>query len=86
MCAEVYQNGTVSCMAKVSVLERSIEQAAEQHGFVRTADAVKIRVHPAAIRKLAVAGRLEHRDWGLYRVTAFSNLRFTSRCRLTRAH
>jgi len=58
-------------VAEISVLERLIEQAAEQHGFVRTADAVKMRVNPAAIRKLAAAGRLEHRGWGLYRVTAF---------------
>ena len=58
-------------MAEKMVLERLIRWAAEQHGFVRTADAVKMKVNPAAMRKLAAAGRLEHRGWGLYRVTAF---------------
>ncbi|MDP5068985.1 MAG: type IV toxin-antitoxin system AbiEi family antitoxin domain-containing protein [Ilumatobacteraceae bacterium] len=58
-------------MAETMVLERLIRWAAEQHGFVRTADAVKMKVNPAAMRKLAAAGRLEHRGWGLYRVTAF---------------
>jgi predicted transcriptional regulator of viral defense system len=58
-------------MAEMMVLERLIRWAAEQHGLVRTADAVKMKVNPAAIRKLAAAGRLEHRAWGLYRVTAF---------------
>lgn len=58
-------------MAKMTVLERLIGRAAEQHGFVRTADAVEMEVNPAAMRKLAAAGRLEHRGWGLYRVVAF---------------
>lgn len=58
-------------MAKMTVLERLIGQAAEQHGFVRTADAAEMAVNPAALRKLAAAGRLEHRGWGLYRLAAF---------------
>lgn len=58
-------------MAETTVLERLIGRAAEQHGFVRTADAVGMKVNPAAMRKLAAAGRLEHRGWGLYRVTSF---------------
>jgi len=58
-------------MAKMTILERLIGQAAEQHGFVRTADAAEIEVNPAALRKLAAAGRLEHRSWGLYRLVAF---------------
>jgi predicted transcriptional regulator of viral defense system len=58
-------------MAEMTVLERLIEQAAEKHGFVRTADAAEMEVNPAAMRKLAAAGRLEHRGWGLYRVVAF---------------
>lgn len=71
MCAEACLNGTVLRMAETTVLERLIGRAAEQHGFVRTADAAEMEVNPAAIRKLAAAGRLEHRGWGLYRVTAF---------------
>lgn len=62
-------------MAEMTVLERLIEQAAEQHGFVRTADAAEMQVNPAAMRKLAAAGRLEHRGWGLYRVVAFPSTR-----------
>lgn len=58
-------------MAEMTVLERLIEQAAEQHGFVRTADAAEMEVNPSAMRKLAAVGRLEHRGWGLYRVVAF---------------
>lgn len=62
-------------MADTTVLERLIGQAAEQHGFVRTADAAEMNVNPAAIRKLAAAGRLEHRGWGLYRIVAFPSTR-----------
>lgn len=62
-------------MAKMTVLERLIGWAAEQHGFVRTADAAEMGVNPAAMRKLAAAGRLEHRGWGLYRVVAFPSTR-----------
>lgn len=58
-------------IAETTVLERLIGWAAEQHGFVRTADAAEMGVNPAAMRKLAAAGRLEHRGWGLYRVVAF---------------
>lgn len=58
-------------MAEMTVLERLIGRAAEQHGFVRTADAAEMEVNPAAMRKLAAAGRLEHRAWGLYRMVAF---------------
>lgn len=71
MCAKACPVSTVLPMAETMVLERLIRWAAEQHGFVRTADAVKMKVNPAAMRKLAAAGRLEHRGWGLYRVTAF---------------
>ncbi len=71
MCAEARLNGTVLCMTEITVLERLFEWAAEQHGFVRTADAAEMKVNPAAMRKLAAAGRLEHRGWGLYRVVAF---------------
>lgn len=62
-------------MAETSVLERLIRHAAEQHGFVRTADAAEMGVNPAAMRKLAAASRLEHRGWGLYRVVAFPSTR-----------
>ena len=68
--------GTVLRMAETSVLERLIGHAAEQHGFVRTADAAEMGVNPAAMRKLAAAGRLEHRGWGLYRVVAFPSTRY----------
>jgi predicted transcriptional regulator of viral defense system len=63
-------------MAEMTVLERLLEQAAEQHGFVRTADAAEMKVNPSAMRKLAAAGRLEHRGWGLYRVVAFPSTQY----------
>jgi predicted transcriptional regulator of viral defense system len=50
--------------------ERMVELAAQQNGFLRTADAKDIGVDTAYLRKLATTGRLQHRGWGLYRVRA----------------
>ncbi len=52
----------------VTVFERLLGPAGEQHGFVRTGDAQAVGVDPAMLRKLAAEGRLEHRGWGLYRL------------------
>lgn len=58
-------------MTRITTLERLIERAAEQHGFVRAADAIELGVNPARLRKLAAAGRLDRRGQGLYRLNAF---------------
>ena len=50
--------------------EQLIEIAAEQHGFLRIADAEAIGIKPVYLRKLALQGRLQHRARGLYRLTA----------------
>ena len=51
-------------------IERMVERAAEQHGFLRIADARDIGVGAPYLRKLAAKGRLQHRGWGLYRLMA----------------
>jgi predicted transcriptional regulator of viral defense system len=51
-----------------TAFERLLGPAGEQHGFVRAGDAQAVGVDPVTLRKLASAGRLEHRGWGLYRL------------------
>lgn len=51
-------------------IERMVERAVEQHGFLRIADARDIGVGAPYLRKLAAKGRLQHRGWGLYRLMA----------------
>jgi len=48
--------------------DKLIEIAAQQHGFVRTADAEDAGVKPVYLRKLAAAGRAKRLAQGLYRV------------------
>ena len=57
-------------MAKMTVFERLVERAADQHGFIRAAQAQELSIDPAVLRQLAAIGRLEHRGWGLYRLVA----------------
>jgi predicted transcriptional regulator of viral defense system len=47
-----------------------VERAAAQHGFVRTADLDDLAIPQVYVRKLAAAGRADHRARGLYRLTA----------------
>lgn len=57
-------------MQGLNTFDRLLAAATEQHGFVRTADAVAAGVDPVYLRKFAAEGRLEHRGWGLYRLAA----------------
>jgi hypothetical protein len=57
-------------MAAPLAFERMVERAAQQNGFLRTADARDIGVGPGYLRKLAATGKLQHRGWGLYRLRA----------------
>ena len=50
--------------------DRLVELAADQHGFVRVADAKEAGVRPEYLRRLAMTGRVERRAQGLYRLTA----------------
>jgi predicted transcriptional regulator of viral defense system len=50
--------------------DRLIEHAGTQHGFVLTADLEELGLTQVYLRKLAAAGRAEHRCRGLYRLTA----------------
>jgi predicted transcriptional regulator of viral defense system len=52
----------------MAVLDRVIELAAEQHGYVTTRDARDIDIDPTQLRLLAARGRLEHVARGVYRV------------------
>jgi predicted transcriptional regulator of viral defense system len=55
----------------MSGLERLLEIAANQRGFVSTHDAATAGVAPVQLRKLAQRGRLERCAQGLYRLVAF---------------
>jgi predicted transcriptional regulator of viral defense system len=57
-------------MAKRQTYDELIWLAAEQHGWVRTDDAEAAGINPAYLRKLAAAGKAEHRAYGLYRMNA----------------
>ncbi len=50
--------------------DRLVKLAADQHGFVRTEEAEKAGIRPDYLRRLAMAGRVERRAQGLYRLTA----------------
>lgn len=54
----------------LTVYERLLERAFDQHGFIRAAQARELSINPAILRQLAAVGRLEHRGWGLYRLVA----------------
>jgi predicted transcriptional regulator of viral defense system len=55
----------------MSGLERLLEIAAHQRGFVTTRNAAAAGVDPVQLRKLAQRGRLERCAQGLYRLVAF---------------
>lgn len=50
--------------------ERLVERAGTQHGFVRTQDLDELGIPQVYVRKLAAAGRAQHRARGLYRLVA----------------
>lgn len=55
----------------MTLLDRFIEVAAEQRGFVTSADAAAVGVNPVELRKMAARGRLERVAHGVYRIRAF---------------
>lgn len=55
----------------VTYLQRLIEIAGTQRGYVTTDDARELDVPPVELRKLASRGLLEHISHGLYRIEAF---------------
>lgn len=55
----------------VTLIDRLIEVAAEQRGFVTPADAEAVEVNPVELRKMAARGRLERVAHGVYRIKAF---------------
>lgn len=52
----------------MSIWDRIVELAAEQHGYVTTRDTRGIGVDPVQLRLLAARGRLERAGRGVYRV------------------
>lgn len=52
------------------IFETIVERAAEQHGLFGVADARELDIDPGYLRKMAAAGKLEHRWRGVYRVRA----------------
>ncbi|MBS4727523.1 type IV toxin-antitoxin system AbiEi family antitoxin domain-containing protein [Mycobacterium sp. SM1] len=65
MCAEAYLFDTI---AHMTIWDRLVAVAAEQHGYVTTRDARDIGVDPTQLRLLAARGRLERAGRGVYRV------------------
>jgi len=55
----------------MTVLERLLEIAGTQRGFITTRDAEAAGVAPVELRKLAQRGRLRNYAHGLYRLVAF---------------
>jgi len=53
------------------ILDRLLEQAAVQHGYLTTHDAARLGVPAVELRKLAQRGRLTRAGHGLYRMAAF---------------
>jgi hypothetical protein len=66
--AKEYRRGTVLYMR---ILDKLLEPAATQHGYVTTQDAVNLGVHTVELRKLARRGHLTNVGHGLYRVAAY---------------
>ncbi len=55
----------------MTTLERLIEIAAQQRGYVTTRDAEELGINPVELRKLKQRGRLERHAHGLYRLASF---------------
>lgn len=65
VCVVPYQNDT---LLNMSVRDRVIERAAEQHGYITTRDARELGIDPTQLRLMAARGRLERVGRGAYRV------------------
>lgn len=55
----------------MTLMDRLLEVAGEQRGFVTPADAAAVGVNPVELRKMAARGRLERVAHGVYRLRAF---------------
>lgn len=51
--------------------DKVLELAADQHGYVKTAQARRLGIHGDTIRKMAARNALERVSWGVYRVPIF---------------
>jgi len=51
--------------------DKVLELAADQHGYVTTAQARTLGIHRDTIRKMAARNALERVSWGVYRVPTF---------------
>lgn len=57
----------------MSVFERVVEVAVDNHGLITVADAADAGIDPSGLRKLAAAGRLEHFAHGIYRLPVLAS-------------
>ncbi len=53
------------------IMDRILEVAGDQHGYITTRQATDAGIPPVELRKLAQRGRLDHPAHGVYRVAAF---------------
>ena len=53
------------------LMDRILEIAGDQHGYITTRQATDAGIPPVELRKLAQRGRLDHPAHGVYRVAAF---------------
>lgn len=51
--------------------DKALELAADQHGYLTTAQALQLGISRDTIRKMAMRGALERVSWGVYRVPTF---------------
>ena len=55
----------------MAIMDRILEIAGDQHGYITTRQASEAGIPPVELRKLAQRGRLNHPAHGVYRVAAF---------------
>jgi len=55
----------------MTTMDRILEIAGDQHGYITTRQAAEAGIPPVELRKLAQRGRLDHPAHGVYRVKAF---------------
>ncbi len=55
----------------MALMDRLLEVAGQQRGYVTPADAASVGVNPVELRKMAARGRLEHVAHGVYRMPTF---------------
>jgi len=51
--------------------QKAAELAADQHGYLTTAQALEVGISRDTVRKMAKRGALERLSWGVYRIPAF---------------